>query len=187
MPPKAKVTKEEIVSAAVDLVRREGASALNARTLALCLQCSTQPIFSNFSSMEQLRMEVLCRANALCEQRIQREQEEGKYPLYKAAGMAYIHFAKEERELFRLLYMRDRTRDESSFGVEFSQRMQSVVEDATGLEGDVMQLFHLEMWACVHGIASMLATGFFPLEEDLISKILTDCYQGLRKQFQMEG
>ena len=34
---------------------------------------------------------------------------EGKYPPYKASGMAYIRFAKEEKELFKLLFMRDRS------------------------------------------------------------------------------
>ena len=34
---------------------------------------------------------------------------DGKYPPYKASGIAYIQFAKEEKELFKLLFMRDRT------------------------------------------------------------------------------
>ena len=42
------------------------------------------------------------------------------------------------------------------------------------------------MWAYVHGIAAMFATGFLDLEEDLISNMLTDVYQGLRKQHNME-
>lgn len=48
MPPKVKVTKAEIVKAALAVVREHGAGVLNARTVAAVLNCSTQPIFSNF-------------------------------------------------------------------------------------------------------------------------------------------
>ena len=61
MPPKIKVTKEDIVAAALDIVRRSGAEAINARTVAAALQCSTQPVFSNFATMEDLRLAVVQR------------------------------------------------------------------------------------------------------------------------------
>ena len=67
MPPKVKVTKEEIIRAAVEIVRRDGHQALNARTVAAALNCSTQPVFSNFSGMDALRMAVVERADALCQ------------------------------------------------------------------------------------------------------------------------
>ena len=51
MPPKVKVSKEEIINTAISLIRKSGASAVNARSIAAELGCSTQPIFSNFASM----------------------------------------------------------------------------------------------------------------------------------------
>ena len=65
MPPKVKVSKEDIKTAAVEMVRESGAEALNARALAAKLGCSTQPIFSNFSSMEEIRGEVIRLADGL--------------------------------------------------------------------------------------------------------------------------
>ena len=56
MPPKVKIAKEDIVNAAVELVRQYGPQALNARELAARLCCSTQPIFSNFATMDELRL-----------------------------------------------------------------------------------------------------------------------------------
>ena len=52
MPPKVKITKKEIIGAGVELIRKEGAGAINARNIASALGCSTQPIFSNFSTMD---------------------------------------------------------------------------------------------------------------------------------------
>lgn len=182
MAPKVKITKEEILSAAVELVRTGGEQSLNARNIASALNCSTQPIFSNFATMEELRYAVLVQADALYRDYIQREMESGKYPAYKASGMAYIRFAKEEKELFKLLYMRNRDGEAFSVGAEVDSEMEALVQMQTGLSETEAKLFHLEVWAYVHGIATMFATGFLNLEWELVSKMLTDCYQGLRKQ-----
>ena len=186
MPPKVKVTKEEIIQAAVGIVRAQGASALNARTVAAALNCSTQPVFSNFETMEQLQQAVVAQADQICNDYIQKEIASGAYPAYKASGMAYIRFAKEEKELFKLLYMRDRRAEDDPDKSEINEQMTAVVEDNTGLTGDRAKLFHLEMWTYVHGIATMLATGFLDLEWDLISSMITDAYQGMRKLREME-
>ena len=45
MPPKIKITKEEIVDTALNLVREAGEQALNARSIAAKLKCSTQRFF----------------------------------------------------------------------------------------------------------------------------------------------
>lgn len=186
MPPKVKTTKEDIINTAIKLTRQSGAQSLNARTLASELECSTQPIFSNFSSMEELRFEVIKSANRLCSEYINREIASGQYPKYKASGMAYIRFAKEEKELFKLLYMRDRTNEAIPESDELNDKMYSMVQNNTGLSETDAKLFHLEMWACVHGIASMVATNFINLEWELISRILSDTYVGLCKRYGME-
>ncbi len=186
MPPKIKITKEDIIKATVGIVRESGAEAINARTIASVLNCSTQPIFSNFATMEELRIAVVEKADAICSDYIQREIESGIFPIYKASGMAYIRFAKEEKELFKLLYMRDRTNEIIPESSELGDKMESVVQGNTGLSGEAARLFHLEMWAYVHGIATMVATGFENLEWELISRMLSDAYQGMRKQYGME-
>lgn len=186
MPPKVKIAREDIIDAAVELVRSRGAEGINARTLAAALGCSTQPIFSNFETMEDLRFAVVQRADSLFQAYMQREIEAGEYPAYKASGMAYIRFAKEEKELFKLLYMRDRTLEQEAGESAVNQQMETLVQSNTGLEGAENRLFHLEMWTCVHGIATMFATDFLDLDWELVSKMLTDVYQGLRKRYEME-
>ncbi len=186
MPPKVKITKDDIINTAVEIVRRDGADALNARNVAAALGCSTQPVFSNFASMDDLKSAVATRANELCSKYIQNECTKEEVPPYKASGMAYIRFAKEEKELFKLLYMRDRSSENRNRESDLYDEMVSIVRKNTGLESDRADLFHLEMWVTVHGIATMLATGFLDLEWELISKMLTDTYMGLRKQYGME-
>ncbi len=186
MPPKVKVSSEDIVNAAVELVRNQGADALNARSLAGVLNCSTQPIFSNFNSMDEVKEAVLERAIFICNEYTAREVEAGLYPMYKASGMAYIRFAKEEPELFKLLYMRDRKGELLTKEASLFDRMESIVQGNTGLESDKARLFHLEMWAFVHGIAVMFASGYLDLDWKLVSQMLTDSYLGLKKQYETE-
>ena len=186
MPPKIRITKRNILDVALDLVRKNGPHALNARAIAIALECSTQPIFSNFSNMDDLHREVIREAEDLCNAYIQQEMERGKYPAYKASGMAYIRFAREESELFKLLYMRDRTKETDTTETEMTRQIWRIIRSNTGLDEDVTKLFHLEMWACSHGIATMLATKYIDLDEELCSRILTDTYLGLRKQYGME-
>ena len=186
MPPKVKVSKEDIINTAVELVRKDGEGAINARNVASSLNCSTQPIFSNFATMDELRSAVISKAEEFFNEYIKREIDSGVYVPYKASGMAYIRFAKDEKELFKLLYMRDRSKEDLLAENELSNRMFQMVKDNTGLDGDKNKLFHLEIWAYVHGIATMFATNYFPLDWELVSAMITDVYQGLKKRYDVE-
>ncbi len=179
MPPRVKITKEEIINTAVSVVRKSGAQALNARTVAAALNCSTQPIFSNFETMEELQKAVISSAYELYLGFLKREYESGKYPAYKSYGMAYIRFAMEEKELFKLLFMRDRSGEDTSTSPDFEEAEQMIIK-ANGVSPEKARMIHLEVWTCVHGIGVMIATSFLPLEWALIDDMLSDVYLGIR-------
>ncbi len=179
MPPKVKITKNDIINAAVELVRKDGEEAINARAVAAALDCSTQPIFSNFAAMEDLQNATLAAAYEIYLDFLKNEAESGKYPQYKSFGMAYIRFAEEEKELFKLLFMCDRKGEELRPSPDFETSIELIM-DANGFTKEKAKLFHLEMWTCVHGIGAMLATSFLSFDRELISNMLTDVYQGLR-------
>ena len=179
MPPKVKITKNEIIKTSLELVRTSGEESINARAVSNALNCSTQPIFSNFESMGELRAAVILEAYNLYLTFIQNEVESGKYPAYKAFGMAYIRFAMDEKELFKLLFMRDRTGEDHTPSPDFERSAEMIME-ANGVSIEIARLMHLEIWSCVHGIAVMIATSFLPLEWDLISDIVSDIYHGIR-------
>ena len=187
MPPKVKITKHEIIKTAVELVRENGEQSINARAIALNLNCSTQPIFSNFSCMEQLKLEVKAVAYQTYLDFIASEISGGRYPHYKAMGMAYINFALREKQLFKLLFMCDRQGEKLTPTKDFEDAVQLIM-NANGVSYEKASLIHFETWACVHGIATMLATSFLSLEENFISDVLTDAYQGIRaKHLSEEG
>lgn len=179
MPPKTKITKQDIIEKTLELLRSEGEGAINARSIAAALGCSTQPIFSNFSSMEELEESVVAAAYERYLGFLAREAASGKYPEYKSYGRAYIRFASEERELFKLLFMSDKKGKARLDTPDFEASVKLIMK-TTPLSEEKARLMHLEMWSCVHGIATMIATSFLLLEDELISQMLSDVYQGIR-------
>ena len=180
MPPKVKITKEDIINSAIEIIRKDGEVSVNARSIAKYLNCSTQPIFSNFATMEELQKEILAQSHNIYLSFLESEAKSGKYPRYKAFGMAYIRFAKEEKNLFKMLFMCDRNGKELSSTEDFETSVNMIME-ANEVNRETANLMHLEMWTFVHGIASMLATSFLNLEWELVSNMLTDAYLGIRK------
>ena len=182
MPPKCRFTREEIIQAALDLTAEKGVGALTARGLAQRLGSSAKPIFGLFANMEEVQQEVVKAANLRYQEYLRQDMSAGRYPPYKASGMAYIRFAREQKELFKLLFMRDRTHEEKAAGDELEALLR-LIQKNMGLSRDDAYRFHLEMWIYVHGIATMIATAYLEWDMDFISAALTDAYQGLRLRF----
>ena len=93
--------------------------------------------------------------------------------------MAYIRFAKDEKELFKLLFMSDRKGKDIIPTTDFDQSIQIIMQ-TNDVSYEIAKLLHVEMWAFVHGIASMMATSFLTFDWELISNMVTDVYQGIR-------
>lgn len=183
MPPKTRITRDMIMEAAVSLVREQGICALNARAIAKKLNCSTQPIFSNFSSVSELKQAVVETANILYHQFLKEDMQNPDVPPYKSSGLAYIRFAREEPELFKLLFMRDRSGEDISENDEIIKVITGLISADTSLNQTEAYFFHLEMWIYVHGIATMLATSFLDWDSEMIGRMMSDAYQGMKLRY----
>lgn len=178
MPPRVRITKEDIIKTSLELIRKEGEQALNARNIGKALGCSTQPVFFNFASMEELKKSARESAYNLYFDFLNREVKSGKYPEYKALGLGYIRFAKEEKELFKFIFMFDRTEEEFVSTIDREKSIELIMK-ANGISREKAEIMQLEMWVFVHGIASMLATSYLDLEWELVSSMMSDVYKSL--------
>lgn len=183
MPPKAKFSKEDIIEAAVEIAKAEGLQALTARALGARLGTSSSPVFTVFQSMDEVEREVLKAADLLYQSYLEKDMKNKKYPPYKSSGMAYIRFAKEEKELFKMLFMRDRSHEKRDEANEEIKPLLALIQKNTGLSEERAYLFHLEMWIYVHGIATMIATSYLEWDMEFVSQALTDAYFGLKHRF----
>lgn len=179
-----KISRENIISAALKIIKRSGMAALNARALAKELGCSTRPVYLTFGSMDNVKAAAVERIKRVYRNYLDTEVSSGAYPPFKAYGMGYIKFARGESEFFKYLFMRDRSGEPADD--ENIDEIISVIVGATGLDRERAKLFHLENWLFVHGIAAMLATGYIDFDEELISSMLTDTFEGLKARFGRE-
>lgn len=187
MPPKAKFEKEEIIEAALALVRGEGFDALTARALAKRLGSSPRPIFTVFQSMEEVQEEVY-RAARECYNRYVREGlARTDVPRFKGVGEQYICFAMEEPKLFAMLFMKEQVRRTDIEGVlpvideNYEDILLSIVDGYGFSDADAQKLYQ-HLWIYTHGIATLLATRMCRFTPEQISGMMTEIFVSLLKE-----
>lgn len=169
MPPRKRIFREDILKAAVSVVQEQGVLALSVRNIAGKLNCSTQPIYSEFESMETLRDELMAyiRENYL------REDADS----YKQVALSFLHFAQREKNLFQLVYLRQRAPGETFF--EDPNQEQTIHKLETNLELSQEQAseMHRRMQYYCYSMAVMMATGYLNFTEEELSEELTEYYR----------
>ena len=188
MPPKPKVTRDDIVSAAFELVRTQGHENLNTRTLASALGCSTQPLLYWFASMEEIRRETYAAADGFHTGFIMEGIEHADDPLL-ALGINYVRFGYEEPHLFRFLFQTDGlgAQDIGALldGPDLGQIIGLVAQEVGISESDARTVF-LSLFIAAHGYASLLANNAISFDEQIVSMALTSAYMGAIAQLEEE-
>jgi len=175
MPPKPKFTREEIVEAALELVSEKGIEALTARELGVRLGSSARPIFTVFTSMEQVQEEV--RAAALKRFESYAEKAMHHTPVFKQVGMQMILFAMEEPKLYQLVYMSENAGATDFAGIverlgDVAQLCVDMIRRDYGLsEKDAKALFE-HVWIYTFGIGALCATGMCRFSREEIIQML---------------
>ena len=166
MPAVRKVSKEQIIDAAVDVLRDDGFSAINARSVAKKLGCSTQPIYFSFRNMEELKAALTERAIQMHTQRVRDSLRihEGNDSRYSSYGMGFVKFAAEEKQLFRWFYLEGEQLGPYQNDVLTSEVI-SVITEEFGYEEDVARRFHQDMVYFTYGLAILANTDHLHLTE----------------------
>ncbi|MDF2844482.1 MAG: putative transcriptional regulator, TetR family [Herbinix sp.] len=189
MPPKIKITQEEIINMAVRIVREKGIESLNARDLAKELGCSVHPIFRVYTSMEGLKTSVYKEVENLYNRHMESAMKQSENG-FLGMGLAYIDFAKNEKNLFKLLFMSDAFREQSLMDIVGSTEGDDEVIDmicqGTGLSREAARDLYTGVWLTTHGIASMYATNNCRFSEEENRKILNNSFMGLMFKFKSE-
>lgn len=174
MPPTVRFTRESVLNAAYELVRREGLPALNARAVAREIGGSTQPIFRLFSGMEELHREIIALADQSICRRMSQRASESSNP-YISVCMTYLLFARDEPELFKLLFMRDRISD-GSCGREYNHEWGfPVIQNSFGVDRETAEQLYQRSFFYTHGLAVCIATKYMPcMDEDQMESIITE-------------
>ena len=179
MPPKVKITGEQIVDAAVAVIRRDGLDSLNARALARELHCSTQPVLYAFSTMEELKRAAYARADHLHTAYLLNVPPEGD-PLL-GIGLNYIRFAVEEPRLFRFLFQSGYAAEKNLPEMIDSGELRPVLaamQEGLGMDAEKTKDVFTTLALFTHGYASIHANNDLDSNEELAAARLERAFLG---------
>ena len=188
MPPNQKITKEMILETGYKLVQITGIESVNSRNIAKLLGCSTQPVFSQFPSMEELRQSVHNYTCQKFEQDVLCISDSG--PFIKSSYLKITNLAKNEKNVFRLIYLSEycigdnfmstRMNFESNRRIEKELKVKYQFEDKDC--DDVLERISL----LVQGIATLIATSNIQYEDeqivDILDRTLEDMAKGINER-----
>lgn len=187
MPPTVRFTRDAVLHAACQLMRREGIEALNARAIAKELGGSTQPIFRLFTNMEDLRRELILYVAHQFQAHAEADMAQSDSP-YIQLCTTYLLYGRDEPELFKLLFMRDRVSegqysDQTNFDLVFN-----IIKKETPLDDETALRFFERTWLFIHGLAVCIATKYIPCQDEryLISMV-KEAYNAAVKMMNLEG
>lgn len=187
MPPTVRFTRDAVLHAACQLMRREGMDALNARAIAKELGGSTQPIFRLFTNMEDLHRELILYVARQFQAHAEADMAQSDSP-YIQLCTTYLLYGRDEPELFKLLFMRDRVSkgqysDQTNFDLVFN-----IIKKEMPLDDETALRFFERTWLFIHGLAVCIATKYIPCQDEryLISMV-KEAYNAAVKMMNLEG
>lgn len=154
MARKKTILREHILEGAIRILKREGINHLTARNVAKELNCSTQPIYNEFSSMDGLKQEIVKQSDDALINNVFKGSEED-VTLQKVCEH-YIEFSALESPLFYSMYV-----NQHDFSKQLHERLYSELKDVIKKSyPDVnVDQFWTNLYPLVYGLASLIAIG----------------------------
>lgn len=186
MPPQAKITRQMILDATLEITRQSGFEAVNARSIAARLQCSTRPLFTCYRSMEALKEDFLSFAFDFYTRYTTEYGASAAVPPGLVWPMAYLRFARAETQLFRLLFISDLDLDmaapEDFYRESGNAAKAQEFAAAIGVGPQQAKAIFLDLFLYAHGLAVLTAAGKVALCEADAQALLQNLLAALAAQ-----
>lgn len=167
MPPRPKITKEEILDSGLIFVAENGLEKLNARAIAKKLNSSTQPIFSYFLNMDDLKTEIRKRILSLFSEKVNSKKE------IIAFEKELTRFACQCPHYFNEIFLKSEDIEETKN--ELNRMRDSLVASIAKeflIPKEKANIVYLNNWIYSFGIATLIAKGMLPLKEASLETLL---------------
>ena len=179
MPPKAKFTREEIVSAALEVARRKGIEAVTAREVGNYLGTSSSPVFVAFKNMDELLNEVY---NSAVKEYSDYIADSVNYtPAFKQFGFRLIEFASTQPNLFKMIYkyrQGDKSYSKMIMSIPAADFCVQTVMEQAQVNYENAKLIFEEVLLAGLGICYMSADNKCTFTEQDLNKYLGIAYRG---------
>ncbi|MCD7948922.1 MAG: TetR/AcrR family transcriptional regulator [Erysipelotrichaceae bacterium] len=173
MPPKSKVSKEDVLNAAFQITKNEGFKYVNARSVAKALNCSTMPIFRVYDNMEALNNELIDKIYDYYRD-FTNSYIKGKDELLEVS-YAYVEFARIEKNLFYTIYVSDISESRTLNETIHSDYNQSIIHKMMkqyDISYDKAVAIFRDVRFYTHGIASQVLVDRTILDEDEVLQLI---------------
>lgn len=180
MPPKPKITRDMVITAAFEVARDTGAENINARTVSKKLNCSTQPVMYHFATIEELKKAAYKKADEYHTQYLMNIPDTQESVML-GIGLNYIRFAVEEPDLFRFLFQSGFVAENTILEMIDSPELEPVIsamQEEMGMNTEQTKEVFMTLAMFVHGYASIIANNSLEYDEKLITTYLERVYTG---------
>lgn len=195
MPPAARITKDMILNTVLDITRETGFETVNARSIAERLQCSTRPIFTCYNSMEEMKAGFLDFAYEFYNRYVAAYSASAKVSPCLLLPLSYIEFARDETNLFKLLFIKDMDLDMAEardfYREKGNVKKAGIFSETIGVEPERAKEIFLDLFLYSHGMAVLTATKKLSLgrndTEKMLSKLLCALVRQEKPDWELPG
>ncbi|WP_461226826.1 TetR/AcrR family transcriptional regulator [Lacticaseibacillus suihuaensis] len=171
MARKKTITRDQILTAAYELVVEEGFKRFTARNIARRMACSTQPIYLEFANMAELRQAVVDQIKQTLTSKLSRRYTTD--PIVDL-GLAYINFALDNQALYRAVFVEDHFGIAAmrAYALDHAIAKLDGYPPATKLSRTQRQNAVTGVWIVATGIANLVAPGFIDISPEQMIAML---------------
>ena len=176
MAPKTIFSCVDVIQAAFSLVKESGFKDFTARRIAEKLGSSTAPVYSYFKSMDELKREVLLRAEHLALEYTKRPYTRS---IFLNMGTGLVMFAQENKELFKALILE--SPEAKQLLEEFADILYAELDKdelLSLLPAKNRREILIRMGMFTHGLASLISAGIY---KDLSKKEIINIMYNMGK------
>lgn len=189
MPPRPKFQREDIILAGCEVVKEAGINAVVAREVARKLGTTTAPIFTYFSTMDELKQAIY---ENVMEHYLEYICGSLEYePAFKEFGIRWIQYAKDYPNYYVMLFMeKDLQKGNSSFMnpdlYKVMEPMRKEVEKGFRLTAENTNKLIQQMVLYAQGIATMIVNGLHRFDESTLVKDFSEVCLSLVAGYTLE-
>ena len=176
MPRSVQITKEKILTAALDVLIREGYSAVSIKSIARELNCSTQPIAWQFGNMDNMREALTKEAVAYANQKMM-PTSTNCIEAFSQIGYGYINLAFDTPNLFRFVYMGEsKNYCRGGFNSILTDKGNAVLIDKLyqylNISKEQADMLFQRMIVYTHGMVSLVVAGVLNCTKEQVYSIV---------------
>lgn len=190
MPRQTKLTQDEILDRLIQKIRTDGMQWISMRNAAAACGCSTQPIVSQFQTIQNLKDQLWKKADELQTEALMNIDPDSEEEILFQIGLNYVRFAQDEPQLFRLIFESGWARPAPLSEMISAAELEPVLllfEEESGLNRSDTRILFTDLSMFLHGYASMIASGMFSLDETYLRESLELMFAALTEELKRKG